>query len=204
MVILSLETASYAEASAALLKDGEILCEKTYPMGRDLSSQLVPELAEMTKENIPDLIVVDRGPGSFTGIRTGLAAAQGLALGWGAKLAGVPFFDYYPRAEKDGDELLLLNARAGGGFYYEYRRAGKCEAGYAIKEELSSKFPNCLRYYGECDETTFPEAQFVPLKIEFGAKILAALALKKLEKGEAAPPEAIYLHLRAALPRKTL
>ena len=60
MVILSLETASYAEASAALIKDGEVLREKVYPMGRDLSSQLVPELAEMTKEHIPDLIVVDR------------------------------------------------------------------------------------------------------------------------------------------------
>jgi tRNA threonylcarbamoyl adenosine modification protein YeaZ len=36
----------------------------------------------------PEAILVDCGPGSFTGVRVGLAAAQGLRIGWGVPLAG--------------------------------------------------------------------------------------------------------------------
>jgi tRNA threonylcarbamoyladenosine biosynthesis protein TsaB len=39
-----------------------------------------------------DIVAVTTGPGGFTGIRAGLAAAQGLALATGAKLHGVPSF----------------------------------------------------------------------------------------------------------------
>ena len=202
MRVLSLETACYGEASAALMKEDKVLAKKVWPLGREVSAELVPAVAEMTGGVPPDLIVVDRGPGSFTGIRTGIAAAQGLALGWGCELVGLPYFSYYPRVAEKGSELLLLNARAGGGFYYEYRTEKGCSAGYAKAEELPQKFPDCECYYGECDENTFPGAEYVPVKVERGAESLARLALEKRLKGEALPPEAIYLHLRANLPKK--
>lgn len=204
MIVLALETASYQEASAALFDTGAGSFQKTFPMGRDLSSQLMPEIEKMTAGRVPELIAVDRGPGSFTGIRTGLAAAQGLALGWGAKLAGIPRFDFYPRAGEIGDELLLLDARAGGGFYFEYRRQDGKEAGFCKTEDLPQRFPGPLCYYGECDETTFPGKRFVPASPAIDAQSLALLALKKLERGEAMPTEALYLHLRAALPKKKI
>ncbi|MBO4553641.1 tRNA (adenosine(37)-N6)-threonylcarbamoyltransferase complex dimerization subunit type 1 TsaB [bacterium] len=204
MLILAFETASYKEASVAVWNSEGGFRVKTFPMGRDLSSQLVPEVGSMLGKEVPDLIVVDRGPGSFTGIRTGLAAAQGLALGWGAKLVGISRLDFYPRDTEDENELLLLDARAGGGFYYEYRTNGKKEAGFCKKDELSLKFPDCQCYYGECDETTFPGKRFVRLTGEPDAKFLIALAMEKMESGEELPADAIYLHLRAVLPKNKI
>ena len=201
MSMLALETASYREASVSFFDENAGFFQKIFPMGRDLSGQIMPEIEKMTRGRVPDVIVVDRGPGSFTGIRTGLAAAQGLALGWGSRLVGVSRFDFYPRAEETGNELLLLDARAGGGFYYEYRAEGKKEAGFCGKDELSLKFPECGCYYGECDEKTFPGKRFVPAKNDFDAKYLLGLAMGKMENGEDLPADAIYLHLRA-LPSK--
>ena len=204
MILLALETASYAEASAALFADGKVVSKLVWPMGRELSSSLVSDIEKMLAGKKPDLIAVDRGPGSFTGIRTGLAAAQGLALGWGIELIGVPSFAFYPRPSANLNELLLLNARAGGGYYYEYREDGKLSAGYVSKEDIAVKFPACELYYGECEEGLLPKAKFVRVKAATDAESLGFLALEKYERGEKLPAEAIYLHLRALLPKNKL
>jgi len=204
MSMLALETASYQEASVSFFDEHVGFFQEIFPMGRDLSSQIMPAIEKMIRGRVPEIIVVDRGPGSFTGIRTGLAAAQGLALGWGSKLVGISRFDCFPRHKESGNELLLLDAKAGGGFYYEYRTDGKKEAGFCKKDELSLKFPNCEFYYGECGETTFQGKCFVPTPNNFDAKLLLALAMEKMDNGEDLPADAIYLHLRALLPKNKI
>ena len=57
-------------------------------VGRGHAERLVPMIAELPEGGRADHILVDVGPGSFTGVRVGLAAAKGLALGWQAALAG--------------------------------------------------------------------------------------------------------------------
>ena len=58
-------------------------------IGRGHSERLVPMLDEMLDGRRADRILVGVGPGSFTGIRVGIAAAQGLAIGWNCELQGM-------------------------------------------------------------------------------------------------------------------
>jgi tRNA threonylcarbamoyl adenosine modification protein YeaZ len=57
-------------------------------MARGHAEQLMPLLDRLLDGRRPDAIIVGCGPGSFTGLRVGIAAAHGMAIGWGAELAG--------------------------------------------------------------------------------------------------------------------
>jgi tRNA threonylcarbamoyladenosine biosynthesis protein TsaB len=76
------------DAFAALVEGDRIIAQARTPGGRGLVERL-PELAGTVIEGRPDLIAVLVGPGSFTGIRAGLALAEGLAVGFGCPVVGV-------------------------------------------------------------------------------------------------------------------
>jgi tRNA threonylcarbamoyladenosine biosynthesis protein TsaB len=59
-------------------------------LGRGHAEQLVPMIAALPDKGQAGRIVVALGPGSFTGVRVGLAAARALAFAWGAELVGYP------------------------------------------------------------------------------------------------------------------
>jgi len=87
-LILVIDSVS-AACSAALLGDnGEIAGEAHEVVGRGHAERLVPMIGELLAGRVPSSIMVDCGPGSFTGLRVGLAAAHGLAIGWQVPLAG--------------------------------------------------------------------------------------------------------------------
>ena len=88
-MLLAFDTSS-AACTAALFDDsGALLARRDEQIGRGHSERLVPMIAEMLEGRTAARILVGTGPGSFTGIRVGIAAAHGLAIGWDAELAGM-------------------------------------------------------------------------------------------------------------------
>ena len=77
-----------AACSAALVEGGTVIAERHEIVGRGHAERLMPMIAELLEGRRPNAILVDCGPGSFTGIRVGLAAAHGLAIGWGVPVSG--------------------------------------------------------------------------------------------------------------------
>jgi tRNA threonylcarbamoyl adenosine modification protein YeaZ len=111
-MILAIDTSS-AACTAALLSDGgEVVACRDELIGRGHAERLVPMIAELLGGRRPDHILVGVGPGSFTGIRVGIAAAHGMAIGWGAGLAGMSSLALLAASARAG--LPLAAAMAGG------------------------------------------------------------------------------------------
>lgn len=80
---------SATEACSVALFDDEEMVAGTHAMlGRGHAEQLVPMIAALPGKGRAESIAVNSGPGSFTGIRVGLAAARALALAWSVPLEG--------------------------------------------------------------------------------------------------------------------
>jgi len=86
-MLLAIDTASRA-CSAALIDGEAIVAERHELVGRGHAERLLPMIEELLAGRRPDSLLVDCGPGSFTGVRVGLAAAHGLAIGWHVPIAG--------------------------------------------------------------------------------------------------------------------
>lgn len=87
MPTLVIDTAT-AACSVALIENGRVVDARHEVVGRGHAERLVPMIAELIDGGRAERILVDVGPGSFTGIRVGIAAARGLALGWRASVTG--------------------------------------------------------------------------------------------------------------------
>ncbi len=100
--ILAMDTATNA-CSVALWRDGTILGHELVPMVRGHAEALMPMVTRVmaaagAKFSDLDRLAVTVGPGAFTGVRIGLAAARGLALAAKLPLVGVTTLEALARA----------------------------------------------------------------------------------------------------------
>ncbi len=92
MLTLAFDTAT-GVATSALVRNGEVLGERSSRAVRVLADadELLQEAGAQPDEL--SRLVVGTGPGSFTGVRMGLAAARGLAFALDLRLAGISTLD---------------------------------------------------------------------------------------------------------------
>ncbi|HKR92560.1 tRNA (adenosine(37)-N6)-threonylcarbamoyltransferase complex dimerization subunit type 1 TsaB [Novosphingobium sp.] len=84
---LAIDCATKA-CSVALFENDSLIGGELRMLGRGHAEALIPMIASLPERGWAQRIVVSVGPGSFTGVRVGLAAARALALAWGSELAG--------------------------------------------------------------------------------------------------------------------
>ncbi len=81
-------------AGLALVQDGGILAELTWHCVQSHTTQLLPNLDYLLRQNkldikTADCIIVARGPGSYNGLRVGVSTAKGLAFSLGIPIIGI-------------------------------------------------------------------------------------------------------------------
>lgn len=133
MRVLGIET-STSQAGVALVERGRLVLARAHSRPNQSAERLLPLIAEVLAEagwRRGDLerIGVSTGPGSFTGLRVGIACAQGLALGLGLPLLGVTSLRAMARAVPAGlagARVALLDARRGELFAAAYAAEPAC------------------------------------------------------------------------------
>ncbi len=117
MNVLAIES-SAVTASAAVTRDGAVVCEEFINNGLTHSETLAPLAAAVLKNAgmalfDMDVIAVTNGPGSFTGVRIGVALAKGLATPNEIPTFGISSIEAaaYPFRKKDGIIMAAMDAR---------------------------------------------------------------------------------------------
>ena len=134
MNVLAIDTST--ETLALAVHRGDSWASLCVRRGLQHSSGLLPLAAGLLEElgmsaSDLELLVCSRGPGSFTGIRIGLATAMGISHGRGIPLVGVSTLDAIalPWAAYDGDVCAVLDARKGK-YYAALFRGGALQGTY--------------------------------------------------------------------------
>jgi tRNA threonylcarbamoyl adenosine modification protein YeaZ len=118
-MILAFDTSSSACTAALFDGSGTCVASKDEQIGRGHAERLVPMIAELLEGQKAEQILVGVGPGSFTGIRVGVAAAHGLAIGWGANLNGMSSLGLLAAAN-DGPAAVAVIGGHGELFVQEF------------------------------------------------------------------------------------
>lgn len=220
VTVVALES-SHRAASVAVRHDGRTASARL-EAARAHASDLFPRLEALFRElgARPDAIatvIVGTGPGSYTGLRVGIATALGLARGSGAELVGVPSGEtlVFERVEPGREAVFLLDARSNELYFARYRRtAGGVDAVeppcVLRPEALAERLPEGVPIFGDAtvaDAARLDAAARARLVSDAvpSSEALLELGLRRLEERGPTPPDALeplYLRPFATTQRK--
>ncbi|MBP7253074.1 MAG: tRNA (adenosine(37)-N6)-threonylcarbamoyltransferase complex dimerization subunit type 1 TsaB [Alphaproteobacteria bacterium] len=201
MRVLALDTASYG-CHAALLVDGVVVALRQEDMQRGQDARLLPLLQEVLQEGALDFAALDRiavlrGPGSFTGLRVGLAAARGLGLALGKPVFGINRLVLYAcalcAAAKPRGLLVVLDSRRAEPFAQFFPADGSSDAaGVLLPNALAALDRTDVAVCGDgCQAFAWQRATVLPLPAP--EVVLAAKAAAAATDASAHQPVPLYL-----------
>jgi len=123
MRILAIETASEACSVALFACEGEsreVIAHDHRLLGRGHAEQLVPMIAALPDKGRAERILVSLGPGSFTGVRIGIAAARALGVAWGVEVLGYPTLALVAAQAEPDDVTVCMNGGHGEWFVQNF------------------------------------------------------------------------------------
>ena len=127
MRVLAIDSSGLT-ATVAIVEDDQTIAEYTTNYKKTHSQTLLPMIDEMVRMVDADLADIDAiavagGPGSFTGVRVGLAAARGIGLALGIPMHGVTTFEMAAYHLKRPLTVVLDTKR--GDFYTQFFPSGR-------------------------------------------------------------------------------
>ena len=185
MRTLAIETATEA-CSIALFEEATQIAHDHREIGRGHAERLVPMIADLPDKGRADRILVSLGPGSFTGVRIGIATARALGFAWGSQVIGYPTLALVAtkaraQAEMPSDAkevTVCMNGGHGEWFMQDFDAAGvpendaasltpeaaarkgaySCIAGNRARELAQTQGDELFQPF-----ETLPDARFAPL-----------------------------------------
>lgn len=129
MLVLGIETAT-AQVGAAIGGHEGVLASAHSSRGLRHAETLIPKIDFVRRQarielNEIGVVAVDVGPGLFTGLRVGIAAAKAMSLGLGVPMVGIPSLDLLAFPVRFTNRLIVaaVDARRSEIFYAGYRQS---------------------------------------------------------------------------------
>ena len=193
MTILAMDTATMVSSVAVATEDrvlAELTAETRFTHSETLVANIeeVLRLADVKREEL-SAVAVRLGPGSFTGLRIGLAAAKAIAYALSIPLVGVPTLEVLAAAFPSPGAVVapLIDAQKGNGYFARYRFT---ETGLVCEKDV------CVASPEEIADAIANEESPVTLAGDFARKLM--------QKGVELPKNASLAPITHIMPRAAL
>lgn len=204
---LVFETSTPHASICSIDRDG-LLDERKFTSDRNHNAMLFAPLRcllDGLETGSLDLVIVGSGPGSYSGTRVGIAAAQGVAIALGCPAVAVPSILGVPAAENGNACLAIGDARRGSFWtakidHFDLPSDPELTDAEGLRQQVNRALAEGAAVFSFEDPTRFPlEAEVIPqVRLEFPTAARLGQAWAKTSaasrsKWLASPPQPIYL-----------